>query len=68
VKVTQMEAFTKSVQSSTDHCFSSKGADTSITEKKKEKRVRLLSPTRESWTDRKINALEEVIEKQRPRA
>ena len=35
-----------------------------IQEEKREKRVRLVSPSHESETDKKIKALEEVVEKQ----
>jgi len=35
-----------------------------VQEEKKEKRVRLVSPSQESETGKKIKALEEVVEKQ----
>jgi len=59
-----MEAFTKSVQSSGEGRGSSKRVEASVQDKKREKRVRLVSPSRESETDKKIKALEEMVEKQ----
>jgi len=64
VKATQMEAFLKSVQSLGEYRVSSKGVEAIIQEEKREKRVQLVSPIRESETDKKIKALEEVVEKQ----
>jgi len=64
VKATQMEAFSKSVQSSSESRGSSKGVEAIIQEEEREKRVRLVTPICESEIDNKIIVLEEFVEKQ----